>query len=79
MKREESLGHFDYKSNGNLYVKMGSNMRFGNEAVTYIHELYHDRLSQMSFLGRFLSFIGMAWEIADEEVNMIWTDMEAFL
>ncbi len=67
MKREESLGHFDYKSNGNLYVKMGSNMRFGNEAVTYIHELYHDRLSQMSFLGRFLSFIGMAWEIADEE------------
>lgn len=42
-------------------------MRFGSEAVTYIHELYHDRLSNRSLLGRFLNFIGMAWEISDKE------------
>lgn len=67
MEREEILGYFNYKSNGKIYVKMGSNMRFGSEAVTYIHELYHDRLSNMSSLGRFLNFIGMAWEISDKE------------
>ena len=67
MEVKECLGYFNYKSNGKIYVKMGSNMRFGSEAVTYIHELYHDRLSNMSSLGRFLAFIGMAWEISDKE------------
>lgn len=67
MEREEILGYFNYKGNGKIYVKMGSNMRFGSEAVTYIHELYHDRLSSMSSLGRFLNFIGMAWKNSDKE------------
>lgn len=71
MQRKESLGHFNYKSNGEIYVKIGSNMRFGSEAVTYIHELYHDRLSNISSLGRFLNFIGMAWVMSNQENKYI--------
>ena len=67
MGKNETLGYFKYKNNGEIYVKMGSNMRFESEAVTYIHELYHDRLSNFSLLGNFLNFIGMAWEISGED------------
>lgn len=67
MSDMEILGHFNYKNNGTVYIKMGSNMRFGSEAVTYVHELYHERLSNISILGALLKIIGFALEASEKE------------
>ncbi len=74
MNKEYIAGCYNFNQNGYIYLSVKENMEFGSAGTTYVHELYHARLTDMTLLGTLLRLIGLAKMFEESELYDILDD-----